>query len=253
MTVNSGNWNSSLYDQKHSFVYEYGRELLALLDPQPGERILDAGSGTGHLTKQIADAGATVIGLDASAEMIETARRAYPDLEFIQADVTDFSFSEPFDAVFSNATLHWVTNAEAAVRCFARALRPGGRFVVEFGGKGNVARILNAVSEAMRASGLGEFRHDWYYPTIGEYAPLLERHGLAVDVAWLFDRMTKLEGEDGILNWLRMFGTVKTPQLSDETRQRMFDLAVEKARNSLFIDGQWYADYRHLRIMAHKE
>lgn len=253
MSVNPGNWNSSLYDQKHSFVYEYGRELIALLDPQPGERILDAGSGTGHLTKQIADAGATVIGIDASENMVEAARQAYPELQFIQADVTDFSFPEPFDAVFSNATLHWVTNAEAAVRCLARALRPGGRLVVEFGGKGNVARILKAVSEAMRESGLGEFRHDWYYPTIGEYTPLLERHGLAVDAAWLFDRMTKLEGEDGIMNWLRMFGTVKTSQLSDEERQRVFALAVEKARNSLFIDGQWYADYRRLRIVAHKQ
>jgi trans-aconitate methyltransferase len=246
-------WNSALYDQKHAFVYEYGRELIALLDPQPGERILDVGSGTGHLTRQIADAGATVIGLDASAEMIATARRAYPDLEFVQADATDFSFPETFDAIFSNATLHWVTKAEAAIERMSRALRSGGRFVVEFGGEGNVARILNAISQAMREAGLGEFRHDWYYPTIGEYAPLLERRGLMVDAAWLFDRMTKLEGEDGIMNWLRMFGTVKTARLSDEERQRVFDLAVEKARDSLYLDGQWYADYRRLRIVAHRE
>lgn len=99
-------WNSSLYDQKHSFVFTYGAEALALLNPKRGERILDVGCGTGHLTKLIAEAGAEVVGMDSSREMIEAARAACPDIEFILADAADFSFRKSFDAVFSNAALH---------------------------------------------------------------------------------------------------------------------------------------------------
>lgn len=246
------NWNSSLYDQKHSFVYKYGEDLLALLNPQAGERILDVGCGTGHLTAQIAASGATVIGLDSSAAMIETAQTAYPNLEFKQADATNFSFTEPFDAVFSNAALHWVLQAEDAVQCMSQALRNGGRFVMECGGKGNITNILTALNQAMMDLGQGEMEQIWVFHSISEYATLLGKHGLEVNQAFLFDRPTKLEGEDGMLNWLRMFGTVRTQKLSDEMREQAFALATEKLRDVQFIDGYWYADYRRLRIVAHK-
>ena len=121
--------------------------MLALLNPQHGERILDVGCGTGHLTKL--KAGAEVLGIDNSLEMVEAARAAYPDIEFVVADAADFSFTESFDAVFSNAALHWVTEAEQAVVCMAQALKRGGRFVVELGGEGNVAAITRAVREAI--------------------------------------------------------------------------------------------------------
>ncbi len=245
-------WNSSLYDQKHSFVYEYGKDLLALLNPKPGERILDVGCGTGHLTAQIAEWGATVIGLDSSAAMIEKAQAAYPHLEFKPADATDFSFAEPFDAVFSNAALHWVLQAEAAVKCMAQALHPGGRFVMECGGKGNIANILTALNQAMIELAQGEMERIWVFHSISEYTTLLEKHGLEVNQAFLFDRPTKLEGEDGMLNWLRMFGTVRTQKLTDEMREQAFALATEKLRNVQHIGGHWYADYRRLRIVAHK-
>lgn len=250
--MTADNWNSKLYDQKHSFVYEYGKDLIGLLNPQRGERILDVGCGTAHLTKQMADSGATVIGMDSSTKMIETAQQAYPEIRFVPGDIADFSFPETFDAIFSNAALHWVRKAEEAIICLSRALRPGGRFVAEFGGRGNTTNILNALGQAIRELGLGEFRHGWYYPSIGEYTPLLEKHGLMVDSAWLFDRPTKLEGEDGMLNWLRMFGTMQTQDLSDEDRQRAFGLTVEKVRDRQYVDGQWYADYRRLRVVAHK-
>lgn len=245
-------WNSSLYDQKHSFVYKYGEDLLGLLNPQPGERILDVGCGTGHLTAQIAEAGATVVGLDSSAAMIETAQAAYPNLEFKHADATNFSFAEPFDAVFSNAALHWVLQAEAAVKCMSDALRSGGRFVMECGGKGNITNILTALNQAMIELQQGEMEQIWVFHSISEYATLLERHGLEVNQAFLFDRPTKLEGEDGMLNWLRMFGTVRTQKLSDEMRAKAFALATEKLRDVQLMDGHWYADYRRLRIVARK-
>ncbi|MBL8206326.1 MAG: methyltransferase domain-containing protein [Blastocatellia bacterium] len=245
-------WNSSLYDQKHSFVYKYGEDVLGLLEPKPGERILDVGCGTGHLTAQIAEAGATVVGLDSSAAMIDTAQAAYPHLKFVQADASDFSFDEPFDAVFSNAALHWVLQAEAAVKCMSHALRSGGRLVIECGGKGNIRNILTALNQAMIELEQGEMERIWVFHSISEYATLLEKYGLEVNQAFLFDRPTKLEGEDGMLNWLRMFGTVRTQKLSDEMREKAFALANEQLRDVQYIDGHWYADYRRLRISARK-
>jgi trans-aconitate 2-methyltransferase len=250
--MSSDRWNSSLYDQRHSFVWKYGEGVIELLKPQAGERILDVGCGTGHLTKKIADAGAMVTGMDSSENMITAARADYPGLEFVQADVTDFSFEEKYDAVFSSATLHWVTKAEQAIICMARALKSGGRFVVEFGGKGNIQNILQALENSMQQLGFGGFIDWWYYPSIGEYTPLLEKHGLLVEQAWLFNRPTLLEGEDGMLNWLRMFGTVKTQHLSEADRERAFTLTVAKLRDVQYIDGYWYADYRRIRVVARK-
>ena len=129
-------WNTALYDGKNAFVWKYGRGVVELLAPKPGERILDLGCGTGHLTNQIGAAGAEVIGLDKSQPMIEEARRLYPDLRFEIADATDFHLAQPFDAVFSNAAIHWMKDQTAVARCIWEALRQGGRFVAEFGGKG---------------------------------------------------------------------------------------------------------------------
>nr|WP_311170994.1 methyltransferase domain-containing protein [Halobellus sp. ZY16] len=124
-------WDAAAYDGSHSFVYEYGSDVVDLLDPDADERILDLGCGTGHLTARIADSDAEVVGLDRSAEMIETARERFPDHRFVQADARDFAFAEPFDAVFSNAVLHWIDDQEAVLDSVTDVLRPGGRFVAE--------------------------------------------------------------------------------------------------------------------------
>jgi len=139
-------WNPEFYDARHSFVWQRGADLIDLLDPQTEERILDLGCGTGHLTAQIAARGAEVMGIDSSAEMIEEARKHYPALEFRVADARDFSLGQPVDAVFSNAALHWIQPAERVVSCVWKALKPGGRFVAEFGGKGQRAEISQRVS-----------------------------------------------------------------------------------------------------------
>jgi trans-aconitate methyltransferase len=131
-------WNANLYDAKHAFVWKYGADLVPLLAPQSGERILDIGCGTGHLTAQIAESGARVVGVDRSPEMATAARKAYPKLQFEVADARDLPFRDEFDAVFSNAMLHWIREPELVVRSVRNALRPGGRFVAEFGGKGNI-------------------------------------------------------------------------------------------------------------------
>lgn len=246
-------WNVNLYEQKHAFVYEYGKGLIPILQPQPGEHILDLGCGTGHLTHAIAESGARVIGIDSSTSMIETARSTYPQLEFHVADARDFSFASLFDAIFSNATLHWIQEAEQVVQRISASSKPGGRFVAEFGGKGNVATITTAVQQSFQELMHREVDFGWYFPSIGEYASLLEKHNLDVHSALLFDRPTPLEdGEMGLRNWIHMFGERVFHNVPNDVKQQILARTEEKTRDRLFKNGQWFADYIRLRVMAYR-
>ncbi len=247
-------WNTSLYDQKHAFVSEYGKGLLPLLEPQSGEVILDLGCGSGHLAHMIAQSGARVTGIDSATSMIEAARATYPDIEFFVADAQNFAFPFSFDAIFSNAALHWVRDAERAVQHMAAALKLGGRLVAEFGGKGNVATITMAVEQSLWE--LAHVRADfgWYFPSIGTYASLLEQHGFIVRSAALFDRPTLLsEGDAGLRNWIAMFGERVFTGIAPELKQQVLKRAEELTRTQLFKGGHWFADYKRLRIVAYKE
>ncbi len=247
------NWNSTLYDQRHAFIFKYGEAVLDLLDPKPGERILDVGCGTGHLTNQIAQAGAHVVGIDRSPTMIDAAHEAYPEIAFVVADATEFAFDRRFDAIFSNAALHWVMDAERAVERMAAALRVGGRFVVEFGGKGNIAGILSAVEAAIREETGVAVTHERYFPGIAEYAGRLERHGLLVTSAWLIDRPTKLEnGATGLRDWIEMFEQDVFAVVPPGRVPAVLDHVENLLAPTHFRDGAWYADYKRLRIVAGK-
>jgi len=239
-------WNAARYQDQHSFVWRYGANLIESLNPEAGERILDLGCGTGQLTAQIARSGAKVIGLDSSSDMLASARKNYPDLEFVPGNAASFQFQEPFDAVFSNAVLHWVKDAEGAVKSIAQALRTSGRFIAEFGGKGNIASVQAAL-RAIVGPVSDEFS-PWYYPSIGEYAPLLERHGFEVRDASLFDRPTPLEGEDGLANWLHMFLDSYLRQLAGDGADKVQRQLVEHLRPALHRDGVWIVDYRRIRV-----
>ena len=250
-------WNAKLYDTRHNFVTKYGEDVLELLQPQPGERILDVGCGTGHLTAKIAESGATVLGLDSSDEMIATAREAYPQLAWSVADISSIEpetllADGPFDAVFSNAALHWVSRAEAAVQAMSAVLRPGGRFVVEFGGHRHIEKVLRGLLDAMEAVTGTRPKHEWFYPTIGEYASLLEKHGIEVLSAWLFDRPTKLDGTEGLRNWYRMFRRSWVEALAEDNRENVFRRAEDQLRGDLFREGNWWADYRRIRIVGRR-
>jgi trans-aconitate methyltransferase len=228
--------------------------LVELLDPKPGERILDIGCGTGHLTAEIAATGASVIGIDRSAEMIQQARAGHPSLQFEVGDARELSFARPFDAVFSNATLHWIKDSERVVTAISSALRLGGRFVAELGGKGNIAALMTALERTWKNLNLpGPLPSPWYYPTLAEYASLLERHSFEVTYGTLFDRPTTLEdGERGLRNWLDMFGGVIAESLPACLEEELKQEVEREARRDLFRDGHWIMDYRRLRVVARK-
>jgi trans-aconitate methyltransferase len=243
-------WDAGLYDGKHAFVWRQGASLVELLAPRPGERVLDLGCGTGHLTAAIAEAGALVVGLDSSAEMLAQARAAYPHLEFVHGDARDFHFKEPFDAVFSNATLHWVRPPEAVVGRVVAVLVPGGRLVAEFGGRGNVRAIVAALRAASERLGLKGEVPPWYFPSVAEYATLLESAGLEVRLATLFDRPTPLEGPGGLRDWVAMFARPVLEGVPADQREQFLAALEESARPELFREGGWVADYRRLRVVA---
>ena len=256
MPPTTADWNARLYDSSHAFVWEFGRALLAQLAPQPGERILDIGAGTGHLTAEIAASGAEVVGIDRSATMTGQARANFPQLRFETLDVNALPFDGEFDAVFSNAVLHWVKPPEGAVSAIARALKPGGRIVLEFGGHGNIRVIVEAAYHALTRLGVAnpERYNPWYYPSIPEYAALLEARRIEVTFAHLFDRPTPLEeGERGLNNWFRMFGARLMEALPEAAHADFLRLAAEYAAPYLRREGRWTADYRRLRIAGSKK
>ena len=248
-------WNARLYDDKHNFVFKYGEDVVQLLGPQQGERILDLGCGTGYLTHVIAQAGARVVGIDNSSSMIQCAQAAYPDLDFRVMSATDFSFETPFDAVFSNAVLHWVLDRENAVDHIARHLKPGGRLVLEMGGKGNVEEIVVATRKVLTRHGYysNAATQLWYFPSLSEYTTLLERKGFRVRFAAHFDRPTVLKDtENGIKDWIRMFGNAFFNNIPETEIGAVLDEIQEQVRPTNYRNGNWYGNYKRLRIAATK-
>lgn len=255
MTEQTDNeWDPEQYDSQMGFVADYGERVVELLDPSPGERILDLGCGTGQLTAVIAEqtgSGGAVVGIDLSAEMIERARERHPDIRFERIDATAFVTDSSFDAVFSNATLHWIADQAAVIERVADTLAPGGRFVAELGGSGNVGTILDAVLAELRERGY-DAANPWYFPTIGEHASVLEEHGFEVRSAVLFDRPTELSGADGLGNWLDVFGDSLLAPLSESERDAVVAAVEDRLREDLYdaASETWTADYRRLRFVA---
>ncbi|MGB3695759.1 MAG: methyltransferase domain-containing protein [Spirulinaceae cyanobacterium] len=248
------NWNPQLYDDKHFFVAEMGAGIKELLTPQPEEKILDLGCGTGHLTQEIANQGAKVIGVDNSSEMIEEGKHLFPQLDLRVKDGEKLDFNQEFTAVFSNAALHWMKNAEEVIKGVNRALQPGGRFVAEFGGKGNIKTIVNALSETLKGAGYKTAgKNPWYFPGIVEYGTLLEKNGFELTFALLLNRPTLLQGKEGLRNWLIMFAEDSfLAGIPEEQKEAILQETEQKCKPYLYDEGSWYADYRRLRIMAVK-
>ncbi|MEP7053092.1 MAG: methyltransferase domain-containing protein [Pseudomonadota bacterium] len=245
-------WNPTQYDRAGAFVPKLAADLVELLLPQPGERLLDLGCGTGDLTAQLAASGATVLGVDASIDMVKEARRKHPSLRFDVGDGQELRFESEFDAVFSNATLHWMPRADDVASGVARALRPGGRFVAEFGGAKCVQTVRDAVKDELRERGVqGYSTPNWFFPTVPQYARVLEQAGLFVRTALWFERPTRLEGAAGLENWLELFCLPLLNALGDR-RAEVVRGVEERCQEALFRDGSWWLDYTRLRVVASK-
>lgn len=249
-------WNADLYDSKHDFVFKYGEDLVKLLNPQKGERILDLGCGTGYLTNVIAGSGAEVIGIDNSEAMIAKARQAYPENDFKVVNAEDFKFENPFDSIFSNAVLHWITGYKNVINAMYENLKPSGKIVIEFGGKNNVKRIVDALKETLKEFGYTENaqRECWFFPSLAEYAALLEAQGFTIRYATYYDRKTVLnDSETGIRDWIKMFGEKFLQGIKEGSVDEILSITQEKIRSTNFEDGKWFGDYKRLRIVAYKD
>ncbi|TDG00523.1 class I SAM-dependent methyltransferase [Paenibacillus piri] len=247
-------WNAGLYDSKIGYVSRLGKGVVELLAPQPGERILDLGCGTGDLTNELVRLGVRCTGMDHSPDMVDKARLKYPEIPFLAGDGHSFRVEEPFDAVFSNAALHWMKQPERVIESVRLALRNGGRFVAEFGGNGNIGRIYEAIAAVLADFGIDAAdRNPWYFPSVSEYSGLLERHGFEVRWMELYDRPTELDdGINGLGHWLEAFAGMFFAGFGEERKREAYARCGKLLEAELYNGNYWTADYRRLRFMAVK-
>nr|WP_263323531.1 class I SAM-dependent methyltransferase [Neobacillus sp. Marseille-Q6967] len=245
-------WNASLYDLKHSFVSKFGNDLVDLLAPKKGEKILDLGCGTGDLANKLSELEVIVLGIDKSENMVHQAQKKYPKLSFMVSDAINLDFEEEFDAVFSNATLHWVKPPNKALDGIYRSLKHGGRFVAEFGGKGNVQTITDEITHQLKNYQQTP-QFPWYYPSIGEYTTLMEQAGFRVTFAHHYDRPTPLEGDNGLRNWIEMFALGMFEGISENIKEQVLSKVENNLKPLLIKDGIWMADYKRIRVIGIKE
>ncbi|MBS4195959.1 class I SAM-dependent methyltransferase [Lederbergia citri] len=248
-------WNANLYDNKHAFVSTFGNNLIELLDPKKGEKILDLGCGTGDLAKNLYDCGVDVIAVDKSENMVRQAQNKYPNIHFAVQDATDLNYRNEYDAVFSNATLHWVKPPKQALQCSYQSLIQGGRFIAEFGGKGNVQLITDEIINQFKLLGFENNikKFPWYFPSIGEYSALMEETGFRVTFAQHFNRPTPLDGDQGLRNWIEMFANDMFEGIPRDKKDLIITIVENNLRDILYHNGTWIADYKRIRVMGIKE
>ncbi len=251
-------WNAELYDQKHDFVFKYGENVLDLLGPKPGEKILDLGCGSGYLTNAIREEGAEVLGVDSSAEMIAKAKQSYPETEFEVANATNLGYNASFNAIFSNAVLHWIKAEDQPEMMDAvfTALKSGGRFVAEMGEKGNVGLMISTLRKVLAQHGYPQqAAMDYlFFPSVGEYTSMLEKAGFNVSYVALFDRSTMLQDQaEGVKKWITMFASDFLTGIKEAHQHQILQELTQQIQPYYQRDGEWYADYKRLRFIAMKE
>lgn len=248
--MSTGDWRPDLYGRDARFVSDLGAPLVDLLAPRAGERILDLGCGDGALTATLVERGATVTGVDASPAMVAAARARGLDARVMDGQALDFDGA--FDAVFSNAALHWMPRQDLVAAGVHRALKPGGRFAAEFGGAGNVGAIRAALHAELAARGIDAAGLDpWTFPSDGAFGALLEAAGLHVEAIALIPRPTPLPGALG--DWLEVFATRFLDAMPGADRAGLVAAVEARAAPDLRgADGAWTADYVRLRVLARR-
>ncbi|WP_456400143.1 class I SAM-dependent methyltransferase [Persephonella sp.] len=249
MQKNQNIWNAEKYEKHADFVPRLAFPLIDLLGDIKGKKILDVGCGDGTLTLELVNRGADVIGIDSSPEMVKASKSK--GIKAILGTATDLPFYEEFDAVFSNAVLHWVPEAEKALENIAKSLKDGGIFVAEFGGKGNIQSIIQAMEQVFEENPeFGKFKNIWYFPDANEYKSLLEKAGFKVEYIELIPRPTPI---DHIQNWLEIFTNVYTSHLAKSQINLFRSRVRELLKSRLYTPEKgWVADYVRLRLKAVK-
>lgn len=243
-------WDPDRYARHARFVSDLAGPVVDLLAPVPGERILDLGCGDGVLTEALAAMGCRVVGVDSSPEQVDAARTRGVDARVMNGE--QLTFETEYDAVFSNAALHWMKRADDVIDGVWRALVPGGRFVAECGGAGNIATIEAALLAALARRGLdGRRAYPWYYPGVDEYRARLIRRGFSVKSIDLVPRPTRLPGD--LMDWLEVFAGAFVAMVPETDRADFVAEVRERVRPALCAaDGRWTADYVRLRFAAVK-
>lgn len=241
-------WDPAQYAEHARFVSDLGIPVMELLSPKPGDCILDLGCGDGALTLKLAKLGCTIVGVDSSPEMVTAAKSLGLNAQVM--DGHTLPFTNEFDAVFSNAALHWMSHPKNVIASVWRALKPRGRFVAELGGYGNVANIITAIESALSSRGM-TVANPWFFPRAEEYRGLLETMGFAVDSIALIPRPTPLPGD--VRGWLETFAQPYTSALPATETGSFISEVVEVLRPVLCdATGNWHADYVRLRFSATK-
>jgi trans-aconitate methyltransferase len=239
-------WNAAQYGSEARYVSDLGAPLIDLLSPGPGQRILDVGCGDGALTEKLVATGCSVVGIDSSPSMVAAAGARGLDCRLL--DASKLTFEKEFDGVFSNAALHWVLEPDDVIAGVARALKPGGKFVGEFGGGRNVKCIVHALTKLLARHGLKfDEVSPWYFPSDEEYRDRLESNGFRVDAIELFDRPTLLPGD--IVDWLKTFAVSLVDPL-DADHEEIYSRLREDLREDLWRGDRWFVDYVRLRFVA---
>ena len=243
-------WDPERYARNARFVSDLGAPLIDLLEPRPGDRVLDLGCGDGALARRLADAGVEVVGVDAAPELVAAARGRGLDARV--ADGHALPFDDEFDRILSNAALHWMKRPDEVIAGMWRALRRGGRVAAEMGGDGNVESIRRSLEDGLDRLGFdGGAANPWYFPTAEAYRAKLERAGFEVPYIELIPRPTPLPGD--LEDWLWTFGEAFILRVPERDRRSLIDGVVEAARPALQRpDGGWIADYVRLRFSAVK-
>lgn len=248
------NWNVSNYKQNFSFVPEYGEAVIDLLTKPNGSSVIDLGCGNGILTQKLFERGYQVVGIDDSAQMIAQARNDYPDIKFMIGNAVDFMVEQKADALFSNAVFHWIDEEkQQKMLCnIYDQLKEDGEFVCEFGGAGCAEHVHNTLEQCFLEYGLA-YKRVFYFPTIGQYAPMLEKAGFRIEYAALFDRPTIQKGANGLADWIKMFVKKPFEGIDEKMQNEIIAAAVKHLKNLLYINGEWFVDYVRIQFRAVKK
>ncbi|MGN1328167.1 MAG: methyltransferase domain-containing protein [Eubacterium sp.] len=246
------NWNAENYTDNFQFVHKYGEGVLDLLTVPEGSFVVDLGCGNGVLTEKLVQKGYKAIGIDASEKMLEVAEKAHPDLKFMLGDACEFKLEEKADAIFSNAVFHWIDNHERLIENISDNLKAGGELVFEFGGKGCAEAVHIALEKSFSSYGL-TYKNGFNFKSIGEFAPLLERHGFRVEYAMLYDRPTEQIGENGLESWINMFINSAFDGVDIKTKNGIIKNTEKLCMDKLYKNSKWYIDYVRICMKAVKE